>query len=41
LVLNHLVPATNPARRWKAAQKGYSGKLVVGEDLLTLGVGRG
>lgn len=40
LVLNHLVPATNPARRWKAAQKGYSGKLVVGEDLLTIGVGR-
>ncbi|WP_327657905.1 MBL fold metallo-hydrolase [Streptomyces sp. NBC_00483] len=39
LVLNHLVPATNPARRWKAAQKGYSGRLIVGEDLLHLGVG--
>ncbi|GAA4997793.1 MBL fold metallo-hydrolase [Streptomyces hyderabadensis] len=40
LVLNHLVPATNPARRWRAAQRGYSGRLVVGEDLLTVGVGR-
>jgi hypothetical protein len=25
--------------RWRAAQKGYSGKLIVGEDLMQLGVG--
>jgi ribonuclease BN (tRNA processing enzyme) len=36
LVLNHLVPATTPTRRWKAAQHGSSGKLVVGDDLLVL-----
>ncbi|MGD6749210.1 MBL fold metallo-hydrolase [Streptomyces sp. BH105] len=40
LVLNHLVPATNAARRWKAAQRGYSGRLIIGEDLLHLAVGR-
>ncbi|GGQ57121.1 MBL fold metallo-hydrolase [Streptomyces flaveolus] len=41
LVLNHLVPATTPTRRWKAAQRGYSGKLVGGEDLLVLVLGVG
>ncbi|MFE9399333.1 MBL fold metallo-hydrolase [Streptomyces flavidovirens] len=40
LVLNHLVPGNNATRRWKAAQRGYSGRLIVGEDLLQLPVGR-
>ncbi|MET9514381.1 MBL fold metallo-hydrolase [Streptomyces sp. NPDC002994] len=40
LVLNHLVPGNNPAERWRAAQRGYSGRIVVGEDLLQLPVGR-
>ncbi len=40
LVLNHLAPVTNPDSRWMQAQKGYSGRLVVGQDLLELGVGR-
>ncbi|MCU1568290.1 MAG: Metal-dependent hydrolase of the beta-lactamase superfamily [Pseudarthrobacter sp.] len=39
LVLTHLVPANNPVSRWQQAQKGYSGKLIVGEDLMQLGVG--
>jgi ribonuclease BN (tRNA processing enzyme) len=41
LVLNHLVPADNPRRRWLEAKDGFSGRLVVGEDLMQIGVGRG
>jgi ribonuclease BN (tRNA processing enzyme) len=40
LVLSHLVPPNNPVARWRKAQKGYTGKLIVGEDLMELGVGR-
>jgi ribonuclease BN (tRNA processing enzyme) len=40
LVLSHLVPPNNPAARWRKAQKGYSGKLIVGEDLMEFGVSR-
>lgn len=40
LVLSHLVPATTKQSRWREAQRGYSGRLVVGEDLLEFGVGR-
>ena len=40
LVLNHLVPADNPHRRWLEAKGGFSGRLVVGEDLMQIGVGR-
>ncbi|MGN9790739.1 hypothetical protein ACTMTU_06480 [Streptomyces sp. OZ13] len=32
-MLNHLVRSTRAARRWKAAQRGCSGRPVVGEDL--------
>ena len=39
LVLTHLVPADNPKGRWMEAKKGYSGRLVVGEDLMELRVG--
>lgn len=39
LVLTHLVPMNNPTSRWRAAQRGYSGKLIVGQDLMQLGVG--
>jgi ribonuclease BN (tRNA processing enzyme) len=39
LVLSHLGPATNPRRRWMDAGEHFSGRLVVGEDLLQLGVG--
>lgn len=41
LVLNHLVPADNPHRRWLEAKEGFSGRLIVGEDLMQIGVGRG
>ena len=40
LVLNHLVPADNPQRRWLEAGDGFSGRLIVGEDLMEIGVGR-
>ncbi|MEV0848652.1 MBL fold metallo-hydrolase [Streptomyces sp. NPDC049954] len=39
LVLSHLVPASNPERRWRQAQRGFSGNLVVGHDLMDLPVG--
>jgi ribonuclease BN (tRNA processing enzyme) len=37
-VLTHLAPATNPESRWQEAQRGYSGRLIVGDDLMRLGV---
>jgi ribonuclease BN (tRNA processing enzyme) len=40
LVLNHLVPADNPQRRWLEAKDGFSGRLVVGEDLMQIGLGQ-
>ncbi|MBD0711826.1 MULTISPECIES: MBL fold metallo-hydrolase [unclassified Streptomyces] len=40
LVLTHMVPMNNPVSRWRTAQKGYGGKLIVGEDLMELGVGK-
>ena len=39
LVLTHLVPANAPTRVWQQARRGYSGRLVVGEDLMELRVG--
>jgi ribonuclease BN (tRNA processing enzyme) len=39
LVLSHLVPATNPPEAWAPARRGFSGRFVVGEDLMQLGVG--
>lgn len=39
LVLNHFLPATWPVERWEEAQKGYSGRLVVGADLDQIGIG--
>jgi ribonuclease BN (tRNA processing enzyme) len=40
LVLNHFVPADNPHRRWLEARAGFSGRLVVGEDLMQIGIGQ-
>ena len=38
LVLSHLVPGNNPIAKWKQAQKGYRGRLIVGEDLMVIPV---
>jgi ribonuclease BN (tRNA processing enzyme) len=40
LVLSHLVPGNNATSRWRLAQRGFSGRLVVGQDLMSLPVGR-
>ncbi|WP_406022557.1 MBL fold metallo-hydrolase [Nocardioides sp. NBC_00850] len=40
LALSHLVPGNNPPARWRKAQRGFSGELVVGEDLMVIPVGR-
>ncbi|SPC21711.1 hypothetical protein CO2235_MP60063 [Cupriavidus oxalaticus] len=39
LVLSHLAPADSSEGRWRRAQKGYSGRAVVGKDLMWLGAG--
>lgn len=39
LVLNHFVPSNNPTSRWRRAREGFSGELIVGEDLMQVGVG--
>ncbi|WGY03741.1 hypothetical protein QI633_08235 [Nocardioides sp. QY071] len=39
LVLSHLVPGNWPERKWRRAQRWYSGELVVGQDLDVLPVG--
>jgi ribonuclease BN (tRNA processing enzyme) len=41
LVLNHLVPADNAHGRWLEAKDGFSGRFVVGEDLMQIGIERG
>lgn len=39
LVLSHLVPGNNPKTAWLKAKQGFSGRLIVGEDLMRLPVG--
>ena len=34
-----MVPLNNPASRWLQGQRGYDGKLIVGKDLMEIGVG--
>jgi len=40
LVLSHLAPANNPHERWMRAKRGFSGRFLVGEDLMEVGIGR-
>ncbi|MAB14340.1 MBL fold metallo-hydrolase [Parvibaculum sp.] len=40
LVLSHIVPGNASNEDLAPAQKGFEGKLVIGEDLMQLGVGR-
>jgi ribonuclease BN (tRNA processing enzyme) len=40
LVLSHIGPGNTPVSRLRMAQKGFSGRLVVGEDLMRIGVGK-
>ena len=34
--VSHLVPANNPTARWRKAQRGYRGNLIIGQDLMEL-----
>jgi ribonuclease BN (tRNA processing enzyme) len=38
LVLSHLVPGNNDDAAWQKAQVGYDGQLVVGQDLMQIGL---
>ncbi|QIX25572.1 hypothetical protein ncot_02420 [Nocardioides sp. JQ2195] len=40
LVLNHFVPGEPERPRWRRASRGFSGRLVVGEDGMDIGVRR-
>lgn len=40
LVLSHIVPGNAPDEWLKPAQKHFSGKLVIGRDLMEIGIGR-
>lgn len=40
LVISHIAPGNTPVARLRLAQRGFSGKLVIGEDLLQVGIGR-
>jgi len=40
LVLTHIVPGNTPVHKLLKAQKGFSGELIVGEDLMQIGIGR-
>lgn len=39
LVLNHIVPGVTPVSRLLQAQRNFSGNLIIGEDLMQLGIG--
>jgi ribonuclease BN (tRNA processing enzyme) len=39
LVLSHLAPTINPTHRWRRAGRNFSGRLIVGDDLMQIGVG--
>lgn len=40
LVLNHFVPRELPKSRWKRAGKNFKGRVIVGEDLMQIAVGK-
>lgn len=40
LVLNHIVPGNAPVGHLVKAKQGFSGELIIGEDLMQIGVGK-
>lgn len=40
LVLNHIVPGNTPVGHLVKAKQNFSGKLIIGEDLMQIGVGK-
>jgi ribonuclease BN (tRNA processing enzyme) len=39
LVLSHIAPSNVDVKRLRAAKQGFSGDLIIGEDLMQIGVG--
>jgi ribonuclease BN (tRNA processing enzyme) len=39
LVLNHIVPGNTPISHLRQAKQNFSGKLIIGQDLMGIGVG--
>jgi ribonuclease BN (tRNA processing enzyme) len=39
LLLNHIVPGVTPLSHLMRAQNGFSGKLIISEDLMQIGLG--
>lgn len=40
LVLNHIVPGYPPIAHLESARKRFSGEMIIGEDLMQIGVGK-
>lgn len=40
LVLNHIVPGNTPTAHLLEAKQNFSGKLIIGEDLMQIGIGK-
>jgi ribonuclease BN (tRNA processing enzyme) len=40
LVLNHIVPGNTPVTHLQQAKGNFSGTLIIGEDLMQIGIGR-
>jgi ribonuclease BN (tRNA processing enzyme) len=40
LVLNHIVPGNTPVAHLQEAEKNFSGKVIIGEDLMQIGIGK-
>ena len=40
LVLNHIVPGNTPISHLRQAKKGFTGKLIIGQDLMQIGIGK-
>ena len=39
LVLNHIVPGNTPDSHLRRAKQNFSGKMIIGKDLMKIGVG--
>lgn len=40
LVLGHIGPGNTPIKRLRKARRNFSGKLIIGEDLMQIGIGK-
>jgi hypothetical protein len=40
LVLNHIIPGSAPVGHLVKAKQNFSGEMIIGEDLMQIGVGK-